>query len=46
MRNGSAGRAEIAVQLASKLGDEEETELRLAEFLRSVEDGTARRAVS
>jgi hypothetical protein len=41
-----AGRAEIAVQLASKLADEEETELRLAEFLRSVEDGTARRAVS
>jgi hypothetical protein len=41
-----AGRAEIAVRLASKLVDEEETELRLAEFLRSVEDGTARRAVS
>ncbi len=41
-----AGRAEIAVRLASKLADEEETELRLAEFLRSVEDGTARRAVS
>jgi len=41
-----AGRAEIAVQLASRLVDEEETELRLAEFLRSVEDGTARRAVS
>jgi hypothetical protein len=41
-----AGRADIAVQLASKLGDEEETELRLAQFLRSVEDGTARRAVS
>jgi len=41
-----AGRADIAVQLASKLADEEETELRLAEFLRSVEDGTARRAVS
>jgi hypothetical protein len=41
-----AGRAEIAVQLASKLADEEETELRLVEFLRSVEDGTARRAVS
>jgi hypothetical protein len=41
-----AGRADIAVQLASKLADEEETELRLAEFLRSVEDGTARRAIS
>ena len=41
-----AGRADIAVQLASKLADEEETELRLAQFLRSVEDGTARRAVS
>ena len=41
-----AGRAEMAVRLASKLADEQETELRLAEFLRSVEDGTARRAVS
>lgn len=41
-----AGRAEIAIRLAAKLADEEETELRLAEFLRSVEDGTARRAVS
>jgi hypothetical protein len=41
-----AGRAEIAVRLASKLVNEEETELRLAEFLRSVQDGTARRAVS
>ncbi|MCC6362200.1 MAG: N-6 DNA methylase [Bryobacterales bacterium] len=41
-----AGRAECAVRLASKLADEQETELRLAEFLRSVEDGTAGRAVS
>jgi hypothetical protein len=41
-----AGKAQVAVRLASKLVDEEETELRLAEFLRSVQDGTARRAVS
>jgi hypothetical protein len=41
-----AGRADMAVRLALQLADEQETELRLAEFLRSVEDGTARRAVS
>jgi hypothetical protein len=41
-----AGRADMAVRLALRLADEQETELRLAEFLRSVEDGTARRAVS
>ena len=41
-----AGRAVMAVRLALQLADEQETELRLAEFLRSVEDGTARRAVS
>ena len=41
-----AGRSEIAIRLALQLADEQETELRLAEFLRSVEDGTARRAVS
>ncbi|MCL4486959.1 MAG: N-6 DNA methylase [Chloroflexi bacterium] len=41
-----AGRADMAVQVALQLADEQETELRLAEFLRSVEDGTARRAVS
>lgn len=41
-----AGRADMAVRLALQLADEQETELRLAEFLRSVKDGTARRAVS
>jgi hypothetical protein len=41
-----AGRAEIAVRLASRLIDEQQTELRLAEFQRSVDDGTAIRAVS
>jgi hypothetical protein len=41
-----AGRAEIAVRLASRLVDEQQTELRLAEFQRSVDDGTASRAVS
>ena len=39
------GRAAIAVQLASKLADDEATQ-RMIEFLRSVEDGTAERAVS
>ena len=33
-------------RVRDRIADEEETELRLAEFLRSVEDGTARRAVS
>jgi hypothetical protein len=41
-----AGRADMAVRLALQLADEQETELRLAEFLRSVEDGTATRAIS
>jgi hypothetical protein len=41
-----AGRADMAVRLALQLADEQETELRIAEFLRSVDDGTARRAVS
>jgi hypothetical protein len=36
----------MAVRLALQLADEQETELRLAEFLRSVEDGTATRAIS
>jgi Eco57I restriction-modification methylase len=40
-----SGRAVIAVRLASTLTDNEATE-RMTEFLRSVEDGTATRAIS
>lgn len=41
-----AGRTELAVRLADKIVDESKAELQMTEFLRSVQDGTARRAVS